>query len=253
MLGVVDRFVELLSKSKRVLVFTGAGISTASGIPDFRGPQGVWTKRQPVYYDDFLASEEARIEHWDYKLEGWEGFKNAKPNPAHLALVRLEKLGKLELLVTQNIDGLHQAAGHSKEKVVELHGTNLEVECLSCGARSDPEPAFAYFRKEKKCPRCSCGGLLKTATVSFGQPMPQEPLRRAYEAAKRADLVVSIGSTLSVQPAASVPLRAVQRYVPYVIVNRGATEQDGLATLRFEADAAELLPKVIGKLVTVTN
>lgn len=236
-----------LRVASRVLVFTGAGVSTGSGIPDFRGPQGVWKKRRPVYFDDFLSSEEARTEHWDYKLEGWEVFRSARPNAAHLALAGLERLGKLEALVTQNIDGLHQDAGSSPEKVIELHGTNRLVECLSCGKRSDPEPAFAEFRRTRRCPRCpgACGGLLKTATVSFGQAMPRGPLDSAVAAADRADLVVAVGSTLSVEPASSVPLGAASRGVPYVIINRGPTAHDRSATLRLEGDAAEILPKAV--------
>src|SRR5437773_730018 len=127
--------ISYLRKSKRALIFTGAGISTGSGIPDFRGPQGVWTRRQPVYYQDFMISQAARIEHWDYKLEGWDAFRNARPNAVHEAIVKLEKAGKLVMVVTQNIDGLHRLAGTSSERLVELHGTNSLVECQSCHRR----------------------------------------------------------------------------------------------------------------------
>ena len=169
--------------AERVLAFTGAGISTASGIPDFRGPGGVWTRRRPVLFQDFLASEEARRAHWKYKAEGHAEFAQARPNAAHRALVALERLGKLDTLVTQNVDGLHQDAGHDPERIVELHGTNRLVECLSCGQRSAPEPALEDFRATGECPRCrACGGILKTATVSFGQPMPQAELQRAFRA-----------------------------------------------------------------------
>lgn len=237
--------IDLLRRSRRILVFTGAGISTASGIPDFRGPQGIWKKRRPVYFQDFLASEEARVEHWDYKLEGWEAFKEAKPNPAHLALARLEKLGRLSALVTQNIDGLHHAAGNSPGKIIELHGTNRQVECLTCRQRGDPEPAFESFRRTRRCPRCACGGLLKTATVSFGQSLPPGLLERALDSARRADLVLSIGSTLSVEPAASVPRAACEAGAPYAIINQGPTEHDSLASLRIDADAVEALPPAV--------
>ena len=125
----------LIAKSRRILAFTGAGLSTGSGIPDFRGPQGVWTKRAPVYFQEFMASEEARVDYWELKLEGYAAFRDAKPNAAHRALVELERRGQLECLVTQNVDGLHQAAGTSREKLIELHGTNAEVECVGCGAR----------------------------------------------------------------------------------------------------------------------
>jgi len=235
--------VQLLRRAQRILVFTGAGVSTGSGIPDFRGPGGVWTRRRPVYFEAFLAAEAARVEHWDYKLEGWAAFRDARPNATHYALVDLERAGKLLLLVTQNIDGLHSLAGTSAERLVEIHGTNRLVECLSCGRRSDPAPHFEFFRTTRRCPRCACGGWLKPATISFGQPLRPEDLARAEAAAQRADLVLALGSTLSVHPAADVPLRAARRGAPYVIVNRGPTEHDALpqVTLRLEGDVAELL------------
>lgn len=242
----LEKAKRLLRGARRVLVFTGAGISTGSGIPDFRGPQGVWTRRRPVYFQAFLESEEARVEHWDFKLEGWEAFKQARPNAAHLALPALERAGRLELLATQNIDGLHHAAGHALENVVELHGTNRLVECLGCGARTDPEPAFAEFRRTRRCPRCACGGLLKTATISFGQTLRPEVLERAFAAARACDLALAVGSTLSVQPAAGVPLAARKRGAPYIVLNRGATDHDAWATVRLEGDAVELLPRLLG-------
>ena len=170
---------EYLRASRRILVFTGAGISTGSGIADFRGPQGVWTRRQPVYYEDFMTSEAARIEHWDYKLEAWESFRNAQPNDVHRAIVRLEQAEKLRMVVTQNIDGLHSLAGTSAERLVELHGTNSLVECQSCKSRSDPEPHFDFFRAQRTPPLCACGGFLKPATISFGQSLEPHELGRA--------------------------------------------------------------------------
>lgn len=243
------KLVELLRGSRCILVFTGAGISTGSGIPDYRGPQGVWKTRQPVYYQDFMTSEAARVEYWDQKLEGWEAFKNARPNAAHYAIVKLEHAGKVGMVVTQNIDGLHARAGTSPDKLVELHGTNLEVECQTCHARSDPEPHFRSFAETRRCPRCACGGYLKPATISFGQSLRQEDLARATRAAEQADLVVALGSTLSVYPAASIPLMAASRGVPYVIINRGATDHDGHAavTLRLEGDVVEIFPPAVEK------
>lgn len=236
-----------IARSRRMLVFTGAGISTGSGIPDFRGPSGVWTRRKPVMFEDFMTSEESRVEHWDYKLEGWEAFRDAQPNAAHKALALLDRMGKVAWVVTQNIDGLHQAAGHSPEKVLELHGTNRAVECLSCGRRGDPEPAFQEFRKTRRCPRCACGGLLKTATVSFGQQLPPALLAAAFQAAKESDLVVSIGSTLTVEPAASVPRLAQGQGTKYAIINQGPTAHDEIADLRLEGDATDILPLVVAE------
>jgi len=230
-----------------MMIFTGAGISTGSGIPDFRGPQGVWKRRQPVYFQDFMTSEAARIEHWDYKLEGWDGFRNAQPNAVHRAIVALENVGKVLAVVTQNIDGLHALAGTSPDRLVELHGTNLLVECVNCKARSDPAPHFESFRVNRKPPLCDCGGFLKPATISFGQSLDPRDLDQAQEAAAHADLVVALGSTLSVYPAASFPLLAAERGVPYIIINRGATEhdQEPSVSLRIEGEVNEIFPRAV--------
>lgn len=242
-----ERLVEYVRNSKRLLVFTGAGISTGSGIPDFRGPEGVWKRRQPVYYDDFMKSEGARVEHWDYKLEGWAAFRDAQPNAAHRAIKQLDVSGKLLMLVTQNIDGLHSKAGISAERLVEIHGTNTLVECQSCRVRSDPQPHFESFRRTRKPPQCGCGGYLKPATISFGQNLKEEDLERAGQAARCADLVVALGSTLSVYPAASIPLVAARRGAPYIIINRGATEHDRYleVTLRIEGDVVAIFPAAV--------
>ncbi len=241
------RLSDLLRASSKTIIFTGAGVSTGSGIPDFRGPDGVWKRRQPVYYHDFMRSEAARIEHWDFRLEGWQGFRDAQPNATHKAIVELEHAGKLQAVVTQNIDGLHLRAGTSPGLLVELHGTNLQVECQSCGRRSDPEAHFEFFRQNRKCPLCECGGFLKPATISFGQNLRSEDLERAHAAAMEADLVVALGSTLSVNPAASIPLITANRGRPYVIINRGPTDHDDLpeVTLRLEGDVSEIFPPAV--------
>jgi len=241
------KLTALLHASKHMLVFTGAGISTGSGIPDFRGPEGVWKRRQPVYYHDFMRSEAARIEHWDFKLEGWPAFRDARPNATHQAIARLEQAGRLVAVVTQNIDALHARAGTSVERLVELHGTNSFVECQTCGRLTDPEAHFECFRKTRRPPQCECGGYLKPATISFGQNLRNEDLERAEAAAKAADLVVALGSTLSVYPAASIPLLAANRGAPYVIINRGPTEHDDLpeVTLRLEGDVGEIFPPAV--------
>ncbi len=230
-----------------MLIFTGAGISTGSGIPDFRGPNGVWNRRQPVYFNDFMTSEAARIEHWDYKLEGWRAFRDARPNHVHHAIVRLERAGKLRGVITQNIDGLHTLAGTSTEKLVELHGTNALVECQTCGWRGAPERHFDSFRRTRKPPLCDCGGFLKPATISFGQNLDPNVLARAQEAALDADLVIALGSTLSVYPAASFPLLAAERGAPYIIINRGATEHDelGCVTLRLDGEVGAIFPSAV--------
>ena len=239
--------VELLRGADRVLVFTGAGVSTGSGIQDFRGPKGVWRQRQPVYFRDFVTSESARIEYWDQKCEAWSSFRDAEPNAVHTAIADLERAGKLAMVVTQNIDGLHRRGGTSAERLVELHGTNAAIECMSCHARSDPDAHMKSFSETRQPPLCRCGGYLKPATISFGQHLDPHDLKRAAAAAQETDLVVALGSTLSVYPAAEFPLAAAQRGVPYVVVNRGPTDHDGHAavTLRLDGDVAELFPPAV--------
>jgi NAD-dependent deacetylase len=219
-----DRLVEYLKNAGRILIFTGAGISTGSGIPDYRGPQGVWKRRQPVFYQDFMSSEQKRLEYWDLALEGWEGYRDAKPNAIHFACARLERAGKVEMVVTQNIDGLHRKAGTSAEKLVEIHGTNLEVECQSCHKRDHPQAHFEYFKRERKAPECGCGGLIKPATISFGQSLRPEDMHRS-----------------------AVPLAAAGRGVPYIVINRGPTDHDarpGLS-LRLEGDVLDFFPPAV--------
>ena len=247
--GLHERLARLIAVSERALIFTGAGVSTGSGIRDFRGPQGVWKTRQPVMYQDFLSSEESRCEYWDQKLEAWPSFRDAQPNAAHAAVVALERAGKLLMVLTQNIDGLHARAGTSPERLVELHGTNGWVECVSCHERSDPGPHMESFERTRKPPTCSCGGFLKPATISFGQNLRAEDLGRASEAASACDLVIALGSTLSVHPAASFPLAAAGRGAAYVIINRGSTDHDGhpAVTLRLEGDVVELFPPAVNE------
>jgi NAD-dependent deacetylase len=240
-------FTDLLRSARRILVFTGAGISTASGIPDFRGPNGIWKRRRPVYFDEFLASADARIEYWDFKLEGWDILSRARPNAVHEGIAALERAGKVAAVVTQNVDGLHRLAGTSPELLVELHGTDRLVACLQCAAVSDPIPHFERFKATRVPPRCKCGGLLKPATISFGQSLNERDVARAAEAAASADLVLALGSTLSVYPAASIPLIAAERGVPYIIVNQGPTEHDDRpeVTLRLEGDVTAIVPPAI--------
>lgn len=246
---MIDELVALLAASQRILVFTGAGISTASGIPDYRGPQGVWKTRKPVFYDEFMTSAERRRDYWQQKMEDAEAWGDSEPNEVHRAVARLEQAGKVELVVTQNVDGLHAAAGTRREKLVEIHGTNREVECQTCRERSAHEPHFVTFRETGDPPLCHCGGYLKTATISFGQNLRADEMARAFDAADNCDLAIAIGSTLTVNPAASIPLYATERGTPYVIVNRGETAHDGLraVTLRIDGDVGEIIPTAIDR------
>lgn len=245
--GLFDRLGAMLQGARRVLVFTGAGVSTRSGIPDYRGPQGTWKTRRPTTYQDFMSSDEARRDYWDYKLESWDEWRDVDPNAAHVACVELERAGRLEMLVTQNIDGLHSKAGTSAAKLVELHGTNNAIECQSCGARSEPAAHFESFRATGEPPICECGGFLKPATISFGQNLLVEDLERAQRSALDCDLVISLGSTLGVYPAAGIPLIAANNGAPYVIINRGETDHDGMreVALRLDGDVTEIFPAAV--------
>jgi NAD-dependent deacetylase len=245
----ISRLAELLGNAQRVLVFTGAGISTGSHIPDYRGPDGVWKTKTPVLYDEFRTDPERRKAYWEYKLESFPIFRAAKPNRTHLAIVELERLGKVGHVVTQNIDGLHAAAGTSREKLIELHGTAAEVECDSCKLREQPERCMHEFERTREPPVCpSCGGFMRPAVIMFGQNLNLDDLGRARISSRDSDLVIALGSSLVVTPAADVPLVGVQRGVRYVIVNRGETPHDRLASLRVDDDVAEIFPPAVERL-----
>src|SRR3972149_5907585 len=212
--------------SKKVIVFSGAGLSTESGIPDFRSPGGVWDRYNPedFYFQNFLASEASREKYWRMATEMYEPIKTAQPNQAHLAIAELEKLGKLDCVITQNIDGLHFKAGNSEEKVIQLHGTAMSVSCLSCGRRYDRDEIQERLRKGLKAPRCDdCGGPLKPATISFGQSMPERETQEAHHRSSLSDLFVVIGSSLAVCPSAPLPLVAKRNGAKLIIINRDPT------------------------------
>lgn len=236
---------ELVGSSKRILIFTGAGISTGSGIPDYRGPDGVWLKREPVLYEEFVASTRSKVEYWRYKAETFPAFQAAVPNAAHAAVVQLEKAGRLLALVTQNIDSLHRAAGTHTDKLIELHGSGLYAECLDCFAWVSMAEALEKFKADGAPPLCSCGGWLKPAVVMFGEPLERENLVKAFKAAEDCDLVISAGSSLSVEPAASVPMAAKAGGKPYIIVNRGPTSHDKCADIKLDGDVCDLLPVLL--------
>jgi NAD-dependent deacetylase len=247
--AAIDKLSTLIARASSVLCFTGAGVSTKSRIPDFRGPQGVWRKRAPVYFQAFIASAEARIDYWEFKLEGHAAFRDAEPNSAHHAIVALERLGKLGCLVTQNIDGLHAAAGSARDKLVELHGTGREAICLGCATRETMDACLGRFERTREPPSCqACGQLMKPAVVMFGEGLVAADLGRAQAAARSCDLVLSLGSSLTVTPAADVPLAAARRGIPYVIVNQGATPHDSIADLTIDDDVGSVLSRALRRL-----
>lgn len=233
------------------MAFTGAGISTESGIPDFRSPGGIWDRYAPIQYQEFLHSAEARRETWRRALHTYPVVAAARPNVAHLALKRLDSMGRLLGVVTQNIDGLHLSAGHSIESVIELHGNAHSVRCLGCGALSARTDVHDRVRRGEVEPRCDrCGGTLKPTTVSFGEPMPTEPMSRAADLARECDLMLVIGSSLVVHPAASIPLLASRSGAVLAIINATSTPLDSLAAVVVAGNAAEVLPWAVDQLGT---
>jgi NAD-dependent deacetylase len=237
-----------IAAAKRIVVLTGAGISTESGIPDFRGPQGVWTKNpeaeKQATLQHYMADKDVRKRAWQSRLESpaW----TAEPNAGHRALVDLEKRGNLHTLITQNVDGLHAKAGTSPERIIEIHGTMREVVCMACGERAAMERALARVRAGEEDPPCrSCGGILKSATISFGQGLVQTDLLRAQEAAERCDLMFAIGTTLAVYPIAGVVPVAKRAGARVVILNAAATQMDQLADAVIRGPIGELLPRLI--------
>lgn len=226
----LQQFATRLRAAQAIVFFTGAGISTESGVPDFRSPGGVWTKYQPVLFQDFLASERARVQHWQLKKATYELFKTVKPNLAHYAICEYERSGQMLALITQNIDGLHKLAGSSEEKMVELHGTDRLVTCLSCGKRYEPHDVYENLVEPFTAPTCDgCGGFLKSANVSFGQSMPVDAMRRAQAWSEQCDAFIVLGSSLQVQPAASFPVIAKRSGALLSIVNRDPTPLDEIA------------------------
>jgi NAD-dependent deacetylase len=244
----LTQVAQWIVNAKRTVVFTGAGLSTESGIPDFRSPGGVWDKYNPedFYFQNFLANEASREKYWQMATEMWEPIKKAQPNPAHLAIAEFEKLGKLDCVITQNIDGLHFKAGNSEEKVIQLHGTAIFVSCLSCRKRYDRNEIQERIKKGQKAPRCDdCGGLLKPATISFGQSMPEKETQEAYHRSSLCDLFIVIGSSLVVQPAASMPLVAKRNGARLVIINRDPTPFDDIADLVIHDQAGPTMGSIL--------
>lgn len=243
-LPLIDELREMLAASRRAVVFTGAGISTESGIPDFRSPGGIWTKYQPIDFREFLSSEEARRETWRRKIAVDEAVSRAEPNRGHVAIAELVTRGKVSSVITQNIDGLHQRSGVPEERVIELHGNGTYAACLDCANRYELAEVFAAFKVNEEPPVCDCGGLIKSATISFGQPMPLEAMRRAQAESKNCDLFIAIGSSLVVYPAAGFPAIAKQNGSGLVILNREPTDLDYLADLVLNLEIGPTLEAV---------
>jgi NAD-dependent deacetylase len=236
----------LIEDARVIVPFTGAGISTECGIPDFRSPGGIWTKMRPIEFSEFLSSQEARDESWRRRFAMEQQFGGAAPGRGHRALASLYKSGKSPGLITQNIDNLHQASGIASEHVIELHGNTTYATCLDCAARYDLPWVRARFEADARAPQCpACGGFIKTATVSFGQSMPPDEMQKAEELTLRADLYIVVGSSLVVWPAAGFPVLAKRNGARLVIINRDETEFDDIADLVLRQDIGAVLEPFI--------
>ncbi len=239
------RLAEMMREARRVVVFTGAGISTESGIPDFRSPGGVWSKIQPIYFDEFVQSEAKRREAWNRVFSGVLGWVGAKPNAGHYAVARLVAQGKVASVITQNVDNLHQESGVPADRVIELHGNATYAKCLDCELRHELEVLKQSFLGRGEIPHCrDCGGLVKTATISFGQSMPVAEMARAERETLACDLFLVLGSSLVVYPAAGFPLVAKRNGARLAIVNREATEQDAFADLVLHDEIGPVMTEV---------
>jgi NAD-dependent deacetylase len=225
-----EEFAARIRESDEIVVFTGAGISTESGIPDFRSPGGIWTRYRPVTFQEYMTSESARLEAWKRRLDGWEQYRSAKPNVGHYFVQALGVKEKLIGLITQNVDGLHSMAGLTDDKIVELHGSNRKILCMSCTKEFEPEPIINSLVGDFASPKCdACGGILKSATVSFGQAMPEQAMRIAQGWTEQANVFIVMGSSLQVQPAASFPVMAKRNGALLAIINREEGPLDGMA------------------------
>ncbi len=243
----IERLHELIAGARRIVAFTGAGISTESGIPDFRSPGGIWTKYQPIYFDDFMSSEEMRREAWRRKFATDETMLKAEPNAGHRALAKLVEQGKMSAIITQNIDGLHQRSGVPDQKIIELHGNTTYATCLDCGQRHELEPIRKAFLGKGELPLCrKCDGIVKTATISFGQAMPEIQMARAQDETMGCDLFIVLGSSLVVYPAAGFPQVAKRKGAKLVILNRDPTDQDDTADLVIHTEIGPTLSRVVG-------
>jgi NAD-dependent deacetylase len=235
----------MIEAAGRVVIFTGAGMSTESGVPDFRSPGGVWSRMKPIYFQDFVASEERRREAWTRAFSGAAGWVGAKPNAGHYAVARLVAAGKATAVITQNVDNLHQASGVPAERIVELHGNASYAKCLDCGLRHELADLKGPFLERGEIPACrACGGIVKTATISFGQPMPEAEMARAEEASLACDLFLVLGSSLVVFPAAGFPLLAKRHGARLAIVNREPTDQDPFADLVLHEEIGAVMTAV---------
>ncbi|MBT3386347.1 MAG: sigma factor regulator FecR [Desulfobacula sp.] len=251
---IMDEKINLVAQrikvSKHLVFFTGAGISTESGIPDYRSQGGIWDKFKPVYFDEFMTSKESRIRYWEQRLDMEKGLSVSKPNKGHKSLAKLYELGLLKILITQNIDGLHQASGIPQEKIIELHGNTRRVRCMSCKKLISWKEAKKIIDAGNKAPVCSCSGYFKPDTISFGQAMPVEETQRAAMLSSKSDAFIVVGSTLLVQPAALMPEYAKTAGAFLAIINLSKTPYDNMCDVLIRDRAGDVLKKIVARVVS---
>jgi NAD-dependent deacetylase len=237
-----------IAAGRRNIFFTGAGISTESGIPDYRSQGGIWEQFRPVYFNEFMSSRQARIEYWRRKVVLYHELKDARPNPGHMALAGLHEIGLIEAVITQNVDGLHQASGLPDEKVIELHGNSLRVRCMECGKLSSLNDAIKRIESGDLAPECECGGYLKPDTISFGQTMPETEVEKAMQLSREAETFIVVGSTLVVQPAAHMPVYAKQNGAFVAIINLSETPLDDMCDVVVREQAGDALMEILERV-----
>jgi NAD-dependent deacetylase len=244
----IAKIADRIQAGRNNIVFTGAGISTESGIPDYRSQGGIWDKFRPVYFDEFMSSREAREEYWRRWVELYEGLAKAQPNPAHRAVAELCQAGLVQTVITQNIDGLHQASGIPADRIIELHGNTRRIRCMHCRKVSSTDEVWQRLANGDTAPQCSCGGYLKPDTISFGQAMPVAEVERAVALSQACDFFMVVGSTLLVQPAAHMPFYAKNNGAWLAIVNLSATPCDNICDARVQAAAGKVLPAILAQV-----
>ncbi|KRB41736.1 Sir2 family NAD-dependent protein deacetylase [Phenylobacterium sp. Root700] len=241
------QLAQMIAGARRIVIFTGAGISTESGVPDFRSPGGVWSRMKPIYFQEFVGDEARRREAWNRVYSGAAGWTGARPNDGHTAVARLITEGRASAVITQNVDNLHQESGVPDDKIIELHGNAHYARCLACGLRHEFSDFRESFLERGEIPTCrACGGLVKSATISFGQAMPEEPMEKAQAATFDCDLFLVLGSSLVVYPAAGFPIMAKRGGAMLAIVNREPTDQDGYADLVLHDEIGSVMREAVG-------
>jgi len=244
----ISKIARKIKQGGKNIVFTGAGISTESGIPDYRSQGGIWDKFRPVYFDEFMSSKDSREEYWRRWVALYQGIVEAQPNAAHMALARLEKMGLLQAVITQNIDGLHQASGLAEENIIELHGNTRRIRCMSCRRITPIADVQQRLAAGNMAPECECGGFLKPDTISFGQAMPVAEVEKAAALSQACNFFLVVGSTLLVQPAAHMPIYAKNSGAFLAIINLSDTPCDDMCNVLIRGKAGEVLQQIVNEV-----